>query len=255
MPSETSRGITKQRVLYLISEGIACLGVRGPFRPVLGFPIAIMMVMTSMLGLRNNARSSGPPNGVQISRTGSVLLAGAAALFCLGGLFAEALMPLLRYDRPALANHEWWRLASAHLVHFDLQHGVLNAAALVLTAWIVGRRVAIAEWLLLACGSLIAVDAGLYWLSPDIGWYVGASGLLHGLFAGGALILALRERDVMGGMMLLLLAGKLAYEHLSGGTSLFMDGAGFTVVTEAHLYGAVGGLATALGVLAVRYRR
>jgi hypothetical protein len=69
------------------------------------------------------------------------------------------------------------------------------------------------------------------------------------------LMLALRERDVMGGMMLLLLAAKLAYEHLSGGTSLFMDGAGFTVVTEAHLYGAVGGLATALGILAVRYRR
>lgn len=55
--------------------------------------------------------------------------------------------------------------------------------------------------------------------------------------------------------MLLLLAGKLAYEHLSGGTSLFMDGAGFAVVTEAHLYGAVGGLATALGILAVRHRR
>jgi hypothetical protein len=55
--------------------------------------------------------------------------------------------------------------------------------------------------------------------------------------------------------MLPLLAAKLAYEHLSGGTSLFMDGAGFTVVTEAHLYGAVGGLVTALGILAVRYHR
>jgi rhomboid family GlyGly-CTERM serine protease len=217
--------------------------------------MAVMMVTTSMPWTRKNPRSGRQPAGIQSPRTGTILLAGAAALFCLGGLFAEALMPLLRYDRPALAGHEWWRLVSAHLVHFDLQHGVLNAAALVLTAWIVGRRVAITEWLLLAVGSLIAVDAGLYWLSPDVGWYVGASGMLHGLFAGSALMLALRERDVMGGMMLLLLAAKLAYEHLSGGTSLFMDGAGFTVVTEAHLYGAVGGLATALGILAVRYRR
>lgn len=207
-----------------------------------------------MRPINEKHRSHLPARLTRGSLAGTSLLAGASALFCLGGLFAAALMPLLRYDRLALANHEWWRLVSAHLVHFDLQHGVLNAAALVLTAWIVGRRTAIAEWLLLAAGSLIAVDLGLYWLSPDIDWYVGASGLLHGLFAGGALILALRWRDLMGGVMLLLLAGKLAYEHLSGGTSLFMDGAGFAVVTEAHLYGAAGGLATALGILAARYR-
>lgn len=39
---------------------------------------------------------------------------------------------------------------------------------------------AIAEWLLLAAGLLVAVDMGLYSLLPDVGWYVGASGLLHG---------------------------------------------------------------------------
>ena len=254
MPSETSRGITKQRVLYLISGGAACLGIAGRLRRLLEPPVITMMAMTSMRSTRENPRSDRRPGRIRNSREGASLLAGAAALFCLGGLFAAALMPLLRYDRLALANHEWWRLVSAHLVHFDLQHGVLNAAALVLTAWIVGRRTAIAEWLLLAVGSLIAVDLGLYWLSPDIGWYVGASGLLHGLFAGGALILALRGRDVMGGVMLLLLAGKLAYEHLSVGTSLFMDGAGFAVVTDAHLYCAVGGLVSALGILAARYR-
>ena len=214
-----------------------------------------MMTATTMRPINQEHRSHPTARPTRGSLATASLLAGSAALFCLGGLFAEALMPLLRYDRPALANHEWWRLVSAHLAHFDLQHGVLNAAALVLTAWIVGRRVAVAEWLLLAAGSLIAVDAGLYWLSPDVGWYVGASGLLHGLFAGGALVLAVRERDVTGGIMLLLLAGKLAYEYLSGGTSLFMDGAGFAVVTEAHLYGAMGGLATALGILAVRHRR
>jgi rhomboid family GlyGly-CTERM serine protease len=214
-----------------------------------------MMTATTMRPINERHRSRPTARPTRGSLVAASLLAGSAALFCLGGLFAEALMPLLRYDRPALANHEWWRLVSAHLAHFDLQHGVLNAAALVLTAWIVGRRVAITEWLLLAVGSLIAVDAGLYWLSPDVGWYVGASGLLHGLFAGGALVLAVRERDVTGGIMLLLLAGKLAYEYLSGGTSLFMDGAGFAVVTEAHLYGAMGGLATALGILSVRHRR
>lgn len=242
---------------YCISfrGALLALGVTGPFRPVPGLSMAVIMVTMSMPSTRKSPRSGRPPAGIQSSRTGAILLAGAFALFCLGGLFAEALMPLLRYDRPALANHEWWRLVSAHLVHFDLKHGVLNAAALVLTGWIVGSRVAIAEWLLLSAGSLIAVDVGLYWLSPDVGWYVGASGLLHGLFAGGALVLAVRERDVTGGIMLLLLAGKLAYEHLSGGTSLFMDGAGFAVVTEAHLYGAMGGLATALGILAVRHRR
>jgi len=210
-----------------------------------------LKIMASPDTTQHSARRAGHLPG---SVAGVALTVGVCGLFALGGLFAAGLLPWLRYDRLALASHEWWRLLSAHLVHLDLRHGLLNAAALALTAWIAARRVAIGEWLWLAAGSLAAVDIGLYWWSPDIAWYAGASGLLHGLFAGAGVLLVLRARDFAGGLMLLALAAKLTYEHLSGGASLFMGGTGFSVVTEAHLYGALGGLATALLILARRVR-
>lgn len=184
------------------------------------------------------------------STAGVVLLAGACLLFCLGGLFAARLVPWLSYDRVAMAGHEWWRLLSAHAVHLDLPHALLNAAVLILTAGIVAGRARIGEWLWLAAGSMLAVDAGLYWLSPQTAWYAGASGMLHGLFAGAAVLLAWRGRDPAGGVMLVLLAAKLGYEHLAGGASLLPGDGRFTVVTEAHLYGAAGGVVTAIVLLA-----
>lgn len=180
---------------------------------------------------------------------GGVIAISVSAIVCVGSLFAEEVLAPLRYDRAGLGNGEWWRLISGHLVHINLRHGLLNAAALILTVSLVAGRVAISEWLWLTVGSVVAVDAGLYWLSPEIAWHVGASGVLHGLFAGVGLLLAARSRDPLGGLLLLLLAGKLAFEQLSGGASPWMADANFTIVTEAHLYGAIGGLASAMILL------
>ncbi len=136
-------------------------------------------------------------------------------------------------------------------MHIDLRHGLLNGAALLLIASLAAGRVTVSEWLWLAVGSVIAVDAGLYWLSPDTSWYAGASGVLHGLVAGVGLSLAARSRAPLGWvlLLLLLLAGKLAFERLSGGASPWMADADFTVVAEAHLYGVIGGLASAMLLL------
>ena len=171
------------------------------------------------------------------------------AVWCLTGIASSSLLPLLRYDRSQLAAGEWWRLLSAHFVHIDLRHGALNAAALILTASIVAGRIRRSEWLWLALGSVAAVDGGLYWLSPEISWYAGASGVLHGLLAGGGLMLVARSHDLIGAVILILVSGKLAFEHLSGGISIFMGDAGFMVVSESHLLGAIGGVAGALAVL------
>ena len=39
---------------------------------------------------------------------------------------------LLRYDRGAIAAGGWWRLLTAHLVHLDAHHLILNELGLVL---------------------------------------------------------------------------------------------------------------------------
>jgi len=179
----------------------------------------------------------------------------AAVLFLLLGAAAPWANPWLEYQRAALSGLELWRLATAHAAHLDASHGALNGAALLLI-WHLGDPVTRkAEWAWLVAGSIAAVDAGLYWLSPAVEWYVGASGLLHGLFAGVALLSLLRGRRTFGLLCLVALAGKLAWEGLAGqATSAALLG-DLPMVPAAHLYGSIGGIAAALALAAIAQSR
>lgn len=167
---------------------------------------------------------------------------GLCALLVVPELGGDALRLALRYERTALADGEWWRLASAHVVHLDLEHAVLNALGLALlwalfAAEFTGRR-----WLAIVAASIAGVDAGLWFLEPALGWYVGASGALHGVLAAGALA-RLRRHRMEGAALAVLLIGKLAWEQTQGALPLTISG---PVVVDAHLYGALGGFAAAL---------
>jgi rhomboid family GlyGly-CTERM serine protease len=183
-------------------------------------------------------------------RIGGVLLAG----LLLGlSMFEASVNTLLRFDRAGLARGEIWRLASGHFVHLDWQHAALNVAALALIVALFGTLFTPVGWLLLTGCSIAVIDAGLWWLEPQIGWYVGLSGVLHGLLAAAALVLAAR-RQATGAILLALLVAKLAWEQWLGplpGSRALVSG---RIVTEAHLYGALGGLAGTL-LLRMRGRR
>jgi hypothetical protein len=90
--------------------------------------------------------------------------------------------------------------------------------------------------------SVVGVDAGLWLLSSTTQWYVGSSGLLHGVLAAGA-VAHLRSRQPDGWVLVLFLGGKLVYEQSAGALPLTAGGA---VIVDAHLYGAVAGALAAL---------
>jgi membrane associated rhomboid family serine protease len=88
---------------------------------------------------------------------------------------------------------------------------------------------------------MAAIDAGLVLWDSTLRWYVGSSGALHGVMAAGALAhLRRRERDAW--LLAAFLVGKLAWEQGVG--ALPLSGSD-PVVVDAHLFGAVGGLAAA----------
>ncbi len=87
--------------------------------------------------------------------------------------------------------------------------------------------------------------AGLYFLQSDIGWYVGLSGLLHGLFVCGVAI-DIEKNRWFGGLLAAGLIVKLTVEGLFGGDTNTAELIGASVVTQAHLYGSVAGLMAAL---------
>jgi rhomboid family GlyGly-CTERM serine protease len=176
-----------------------------------------------------------------------LLATGLLLLPLLGG---EPLRLAWRYQRDAVAAGEFWRLLTAHIVHLDAAHALLNALGLVLLWGLFARAWSPLQWLCAILLSLLAIDAGFWFLAPQLQWYVGASGLLHGIFACGCIAL-LRQRDWIGAVSAAVFIGKLIWEQRVGPLPFEESGA---VVTIAHLYGAVGGFVAGL-LLAVILRR
>jgi rhomboid family GlyGly-CTERM serine protease len=142
---------------------------------------------------------------------------------------------LLRYDRSAIAAGGWWRLLTAHIVHLDVHHLVLNELGLVLMWSLFAQDYDAVEWCAIVLAGALAISSGLWWLSPRVSWYVGASGVLHSVMAAGA-AKHLVERSWDRWILTLGLCAKLAWEQLHESSAVL-------IVVDAHLYGALCGFA------------
>jgi rhomboid family GlyGly-CTERM serine protease len=168
------------------------------------------------------------------------LLLGCAALLLplLGG---EALQRSWRYERAGVADGQLWRLVTAHLVHLNFEHALLNVIGLILLWALFAGLQSWRETLLVTLLSMASIDAGFWFLEPRLQWYVGASGVLHGLMGAGVVKL-MRERDPIAWVAGMLFIGKLIWEQTHGPLPFETQG---IVIVSAHLYGAVGGLLAA----------
>ena len=166
------------------------------------------------------------------------------ALLLIPVLFGEAGQQALRYERTGLAQGELWRLLSAHVVHLGLRHALVNVLGLALLWGLFARDYRPREWLLIVVAAALAIDAGLWLSASTVRWYVGSSGVLHGVLAAGTLA-HLRRGEAEGWLLALVLIGKLLYEHWRGPLPFSGE---IPVVTSAHLYGALGGAAVALAL-------
>lgn len=173
-------------------------------------------------------------------RYGLSLLA-ICVLLALPELGGESLRNALSYDRAGLAQGQWWRALTAHFVHLSPEHALLNGLGLVLMWALFARDYSPLRWLAIYLTSCLVISAGLWFLDPQLEWYVGASGALHGVMTAGTLA-HLRRRDLDGWILAAFIVAKLAYEQVAG--SMPFAGSANTVV-DAHLYGALGGLALA----------
>lgn len=169
-------------------------------------------------------------------------LAGLALL-----LQALDVKEVLRFEA-ALVAREPWRLATGQLVHLGWTHLLLNLAALALVWSMLGQVMSAGAWLACLLISATGVGVGLVWLSPEVQWYVGLSGILHGLLAAGAVVGA-RKQPLLAAVLLAVLLLKLVMEQLAPTTGFTSQLVGGAVVVDAHLYGAVAGLGAGLGVL------
>jgi len=158
----------------------------------------------------------------------------------------------LRFDRTAVANGEYWRLVSGHFVHLGRSHLVLNAAGFLLIWYLVSPFFALRQWLLITLYVIAGIDLGFWLLEPSLQWYVGLSGLLHGLLAAGV-VGGFRSGRLDVWILGAALVGKLAYEQLLGPLPGSEESSGGAVIIAAHAYGALTGAIIA-GVILIRVR-
>ncbi len=175
-------------------------------------------------------------------------VAAAILLICLAfAVFGDAGRDTFRYDRLQIENGQYWRLVSGHFVHLGTTHLLLNMAGLVLVWLLVGRYYTRIQWLSVFTITLAVTTAGFWFIDVHMLWYVGLSGVLHGLLLAGS-IKGFRELPSESAIIIVIVVAKLAWEQFSGPLPGSESATGGPVVVNAHLFGAIGGALAAATV-------
>ena len=164
-----------------------------------------------------------------------------ASLSVLGYWFEPHASELLAYNRPDLSSFELWRLITGHLLHTNAAHLGLNLLGFGLLWALHGEYYSPTSitWFLFL--SALLTSGCLFLFSPHIIWYVGLSGVLHGLFVWGACF-DIARKEQTGWLLIAGVTIKIGYEQLVGDTQGIADLIGASVAIDAHLYGAISGL-------------
>jgi rhomboid family GlyGly-CTERM serine protease len=164
------------------------------------------------------------------------------------------LINALAYLRPLLASQPW-RLLTAHSMHLNAHHALMNAAGLVMLGWYFRTDMSLRSWLGLMVTASLAISLGLWLWQPQFVGYVGLSAVLHALLYAG-LIRAWREMPLLHSIALALMVGRLVWEYSPGyDPDYLMAWIHGPVAPSAHFYGAITGSLWALGGLWLERRR
>ena len=175
------------------------------------------------------------------------------ALILLLGLGGETVRAALRYDSAAIGAGEWWRLLTGNFVHLGWWHLFLNEMGLLVLVLLCPEALSWQVWMRRMLLLSLGMSAGLYFFVPGTHWYVGMSGVIHGLFVLGLGRQVLAGRDLIAAGCLAYLVGKIAWE-MSAGVPVSDEAAiGGKVLVESHLYGSLS--AVIYGLIFGAFRR
>lgn len=166
-----------------------------------------------------------------------IVLAFAFIAFTFDGKLSDFLI----YNRDLVSQGEYWRLISGHFLHTNGNHFMLNAAAVVLLWALHGQYYNHKNYLIIFLTSAMVCGLGIHYYSLDISLYVGLSGVLHGFFVWGALM-DIKHQEKTGYLLLIGVILKIAHEQFYGASADVESFIESSVATDAHMFGAIGGL-------------
>lgn len=156
-------------------------------------------------------------------------------------LLPQQLIENLQYHRAFIAEGELWRLFSAHLTHLGWGHLIMNLAGFWLIVSLFPDILPPLRCLTLLLLLILGTSIGLWLFSPQVAWYRGLSGILHGLLCWGALS-QLKRQPGVSLFVLTFVVFKLFWEQWQGPLPGSESLAAGSVIVDAHLYGAVSGV-------------
>jgi rhomboid family GlyGly-CTERM serine protease len=170
----------------------------------------------------------------------------------------DGLIEWLQFDRDAILAGQLWRLVTGNLVHWSMEHFLLDVGAfLVVGVMVEGHLKQNYLWILLAAA--VAVGCGVLALAPEMTVYRGLSGVDSGQFAAALCIesaAALRDRRrwiwVAPAMSIFVL--KIVYECTSGQMLFGTESLGDIGIPTpvAHAAGAAAAVALICGTMLVQ---
>nr|WP_145545701.1 rhombosortase [Variovorax boronicumulans] len=166
------------------------------------------------------------------------LLTVAAAAVLMGALQAlpGAWLQALRYERGAVLQGELWRLWTGHLVHLGWAHWALNALGLLVCALLADTPPAPRALLRQAAALALGISLLFVLLLPQLGHYVGLSGVLYGLFLLG-LWPGVRRLDPVAIAALCTIAAWLGAQLIRGPDRHEVALVGGDIIVHAHVFG------------------
>ncbi len=160
----------------------------------------------------------------------------------------------LEYRRSLLLV-EPWRLLTGHFVHLSLLHAMLNGVALLLLGRLFSERLTTGEFFSLLAGAPVLISLVFWAAIPELTWYRGLSGSLHAVYFAGCVVWIAMTDGRARWLPIAALAGgalKVLLEQPWDASFPFREWLAAAVVPQAHLIGAVVGLAAGLWFKRVR---
>jgi len=179
----------------------------------------------------------------------SIFVLSVIVLSALAQLSLRLEVDWFQFTRVDIDAGQWWRFLTGNFVHLTWRHFAMNTLALVAIYALYSNCLKLNSMVFIFLLSCLSVTMGIWIFSPELQWYVGLSGALHGLLITLIIIDYVKNKYVLNIVLLLAVMTKLVWEGMMGPMPGSESTAGGPVVVQAHLYGFMGGLLIATCIL------